>query len=146
MFKTAIAVEVAEIFGYTGTLKPQAIPLDVKIILVGRTFTYHLLQAQDEEFSELFKVKADFDTRMACTSENINDFNCFLGTLCEKERLCHLDATAIAALLSHAMRLSGDQEKLSTQFGALADVVRDLNGGGPEAVERECERLATYFA
>lgn len=111
----------------TKSLRPQPIPLDIKVVLVGRRLLYHLLHAYDEEFPELFKVKADFDTHMARSEENIQDFLAFLGTFCHKENLKHLDGSAVGKVLEHASRLAEDQEKLSTHFGALADIVREAH-------------------
>src|SRR5262249_23257578 len=109
------------------SLRPQPIPLNVKVLLVGRPQLYALLQTYDEEFPELFKVKADFDTRMACTDENISEFLRFLCTLCCNEGLRHMDSSAVAKVLEHAMRLAEDQTKLSTQFGTLADLIREAH-------------------
>jgi lon-related putative ATP-dependent protease len=121
--------DVGERLGYLSakTLRPQPIPLDVKVILVGHPTLYYLLHAYDDEFPELFKVKADFDTRMETNSKNIRDFIAFLCTLCEKERLKHLDAGAIGKMLEYASRRAEDQQKLSTHFGALADLVREAH-------------------
>jgi lon-related putative ATP-dependent protease len=111
----------------TKSLRPQPIPLSIKVVLVGRPLYYYLLHTYDEEFPELFKVKADFDTRMARSEENIQDFVAFLSTFCNKEKLKHLDGAAVAKLLEHSSRLVEDQEKLSTHFGALADIIREAN-------------------
>jgi lon-related putative ATP-dependent protease len=121
--------ELGERLGFIATksLRPQPIPLDVKVVLVGHPIFYYLLHAYDEEFPELFKVKADFDTRMDASPENIRDFLKFLCTFCQKERLKHLDNTAVAKLLEHAARLAEDQQKLSTHFGAIADIIREAN-------------------
>jgi len=121
--------ELGERLGFIATksLRPQPIPLDVKVVLVGHPIFYYLLHAYDEEFPELFKVKADFDTRMDNSPENIQDFLKFLCTFCQKERLKHLDNTAVAKLLEHAARLAEDQQKLSTHFGAIADIIREAN-------------------
>ncbi len=121
--------EISERLGYVATksLRPQPIPINIKVVLVGRPLLYYLLHAHDEEFPELFKVKADFDTRMAGNAENIRDFLAFLHTFCNKEGLKHLEATAVAKLLEHSARLAEDQEKLSTHFGALADIIREAN-------------------
>ena len=121
--------EMGERLGYVSTksLRPQPIQLNVKVIIVGHPTTYYLLHAYDDEFSELFKVKADFDTRMDCTKQNIHDFISFLCTLCRKENLKHLDASAIGKMLEYAARRAEDQEKLSTHFGAIADLVREAH-------------------
>ncbi len=121
--------EIGERLGYLATksLRPQPIPVNIKVMLVGRPLLYYLLHAYDEEFPELFKVKADFDTRMDCSAENVRDFLAFLPTFCNKEKLKHLDATAVAKLLEHSARLAEDQEKLSAHFGTLADIIREAN-------------------
>lgn len=109
----------------TKSLRPQPMPLHVKVVLIGRPLLYGLLHAYDDEFSELFKVKADFDTEMPSTDKNVRDFVSFLTMLCKKEKLASLDAGAVAKILEHAARLAEDQAKLSTHFGAIADVVRE---------------------
>jgi lon-related putative ATP-dependent protease len=121
--------EMGERLGFLATksLRPQPIPLDIKVLLVGRPLIYYMLYAFDEEFPELFKVKADFDIRMDADDENIRDFVSFLCTLCEKENLKHIEDGAMGKLLEHAARLADDQEKLSTHFGAIADLVREAN-------------------
>lgn len=123
--------DIGERLGFMATksLRPQPIPLSIKVVLVGRPLLYYLLHTYDEGFPELFKVKADFDTRMARSEENIQDFVAFLSTFCNKEKLKHLDGAAVAKLLEHSSRLVEDQEKLSTHFGALADIIREANFG-----------------
>ncbi len=111
----------------TKSLRPEPVGFDIKVVLIGHPMLYYLLHAYDEEFPELFKVKADFDTRMDCIDENIQDFLVFLSTFCQKENLKSLDSGAVARLLEHAARLAEDQEKLSTHFGALVDVVREAH-------------------
>ncbi len=119
--------ELSESMGMTVTksLRPEAIPLDIKIILVGRPVFYYMLHSHDEEFPELFRVKADFDTSMTRNQNNIHDFISFLSMLCCKEQLKHLDGGAIAKMLEYASRFAEDREKLSTHFGAMADIVRE---------------------
>jgi lon-related putative ATP-dependent protease len=121
--------EIGERLGYMAikSLRPQPIPLNLKVLLVGRPLLYYLLYAYDEEFPELFKVKADFDTRMDRSDENIQELLAFLYTFCNKEKLKHLDSGAVAKLLEHSSRLAEDQEKFSTHFGALADIIREAN-------------------
>jgi len=121
--------EIGERLGFltTKSLRPQPIPLDVKVVLVGRPLLYYWLYWLDEEFAELFKVKADFDVRMDATEENVRDFVAFLCTLCRKERLKHFDLGGAVKVLEYATRLAEDQQKLSTHFGAIADLVREAN-------------------
>jgi len=121
--------DLGERMGFVATksLRPQPIPLDVKVVLVGRPLLYYLLHSLDDEFPELFKVKADFDNQMERSDDSVQDFLRFLCTFCKKEDLKPLDAEAVAKLLEHGSRLADDQEKLSTHFGNLADVVREAH-------------------
>jgi lon-related putative ATP-dependent protease len=121
--------EAQERIGFvtTKSLKPEPIPLDVKVILIGDPILYQKLYTLDKEFSELFKVKADFDTTMERTDENMKQYAAFVCTLCQKEKLKHLDGSGLAKLIEHSSRLAEDQTKLSTQFAEIADIVREAN-------------------
>lgn len=121
--------EVAERLGLAATrsLRPQPVPLSVKILLVGRPLYYHLLHAYDESFPELFKVSADFDTQMGRSEEDVRAFLSFLSGFCGKESLLPLDAGAAAKVIEHASRLAEDREKLTIRLGALTDVVREAH-------------------
>ena len=125
-----IAIEEAgERLGFIATksLSPEPIPLETKVILIGNPALYHLLFAYDEDFNELFKVKADFDTRMDWTEENIKTYAASLWSLCCRERLRHMDAGAVAKVIEHSSRLAEDQEKLSTRFIEISDIMREAN-------------------
>jgi lon-related putative ATP-dependent protease len=125
-----IAIEdVGEKLGFaiTKSLRPEAIPLEVKVILIGRPDVYQLLLAYDENYNELFKVKADFDAQMARTQENMQNYVAFVSALCKNEKLHHLDCSALTRLVEHGSRLVEDQEKLSTHFGEIADVIREAS-------------------
>ena len=109
------------------SLSPQPIPLDVKVVLIGQPDTYQVLFKFDPEFRELFKVKADFDYTMEKNEENIQNYGRFFCGLVEQEKLKHLEATAIARMVEHGCRLAEDQDKLTTQFGLVADVIREAH-------------------
>ncbi|MFC1878795.1 Lon protease family protein, partial [Chloroflexota bacterium] len=111
----------------TKTLRPEPIPLDIKVILIGRPDLYKMLFSLDDKFIELFKVKADFDTRMPRSEAHIKEYASFVCTLCENEGLIHLDQGALARVIEHASRLADDQEKMSTRFGEIADVIREAS-------------------
>jgi lon-related putative ATP-dependent protease len=119
--------EAAERLGLTmaKSLRPEPVPLQVKVALIGDPLVHYLLSLHDPDFRELFKVKAEFDSKMERTPDNVRQYASFVCTLCEKERLLHLDGTAVAALVEHSSRLAGDQEKLSTKFSDIADLVRE---------------------
>jgi len=104
-------------------MRPEAMPMDVKVVLIGDGYVYQLLAAYDEEFWELFRVKADFDYQMDRTQVNSEAFACFISSCCADEKLQHFDATGVAKVLEFAARSVADQEKLSARFGQLKDVV-----------------------
>jgi len=108
-------------------MRPEPIKVDVKIALIGSPLLHYLLYVYDEDFRKLFKVKADFDTQMDRTSENLAQYAYFIKSCCDREGLRHLDRSAVAAIVEYSSRLAGDQTKLSTQFGEISDVVREAN-------------------
>jgi predicted ATP-dependent protease len=121
----------------TKSLRPEPIPLDVKVILIGRADLYGLLLDYDDQFRELFKVKADFDSQMAHSQENIREYASFVHRLCENEHLIHLGSSGLARVVEHGSRLVDDQTRLSTRFGELADMLREASYyAGQEKSER----------
>ena len=121
--------EIEERYGFavTKTLKPEPIPLNVKVVLIGDPYLYQQLYMLDREFNELFKVKADFDTTMPRTDDSMIQYAAFVCTLCQKENLKHLDGSGLAKLIEHSSRLAQDQLKLSTRFAEVADIAREAN-------------------
>jgi lon-related putative ATP-dependent protease len=120
--------DATEKYGFsTKSLKPEPIPLDIKVILIGRPDIFQLLLTYETHFSELFKVKAEFDTSMARTPEHVGEYAGFTTMLCNTENLRHLEGSALARLVEHGSRLADDQEKLSTRFSEISDVIREAN-------------------
>lgn len=109
----------------TVAMKPEAIPLDVKVILIGTPYIYYLLYNLDEEYKELFKVKADFDSRMERTADNIDRYASFVASCAKEEELKPFDKTGVAKIIEYSSRLAGHQEKLSTRFSDIADILRE---------------------
>ena len=121
--------EPEERYGFLSvkTIKPQPIPLTAKVILIGDPNIYQLLFSLDPDFRELFKIKAEFDTTMPRTEANIREYASFVCTLCEKESLRHLDSAGLAKVVEYSSRVVEDQQKLSTQFSLVADIIREAN-------------------
>lgn len=121
--------EPGERMGYitTKSIKPESIPLDLKVVLIGTPMVNQILYTQDPDFSELFKVKADFDATMERTGENVRKYSAFVCTLCKKFQLKHLDRSAVAKVVEYGSRLADDQKKLTTRFSLLADVIREAS-------------------
>lgn len=125
----AVVEEAGERLGFITTkgLRPAPIPLNTKVIIVGNPMIYQSLFALDPEFKELFKVKAEFDINMDFNDDNVRNYVSFICSLCSKENLLHLDSSAIAKIIEYGARLAEDQEKLSTKFADIADIIREAN-------------------
>jgi lon-related putative ATP-dependent protease len=137
-----VVEDMGERLGYltTKSLRPEPIPLSVKIVLIGPPHLYYTLYALDEDFRELFKVKAEFDVRMDRSEENVRNYVAFVSALCSREGLRPLDAGAVAKIVEYGSRAVEDQQKLTTRFSEVADIVRAANfwaerDGSPQVVE-----------
>jgi predicted ATP-dependent protease len=105
------------------TLRPEPIPLDVKVVLVGTPDLYHLLYALDEEFEKLFKIRADFDVVMDRTPETQHEYARAIAAICRRCGLCDFDRSAVASVLEYSARLAASQDKLSTRFNEVVEVI-----------------------
>ncbi len=104
-------------------LKPQPMPIEVKIILIGDAMLYQLLSMYDEEFWELFRVKADFNFEVDKTRENMFSFAAFISGCCEDCEIKHFDPGGVAKMMEYASRMVADQERLSSRFAQLKELV-----------------------
>jgi lon-related putative ATP-dependent protease len=111
----------------TITLDPEPVPLDVKVILLGDAETYYLLSEADPEFRELFKVAADFDSRMKRTDERVLALARLLAGLARRENLRPLDRTGVARIVERAGRLADHSGKLTAHMGSLTDLAREAD-------------------
>lgn len=104
-------------------LKPQPIPVDIKVILVGNTQIYQLLYEYEEDFRKLFKVKVDFDEEMERSEENILKLSAFISGFCRKEETLHFDRSGVARVVEYASWLVEDQNKLTTRFNDIVEIL-----------------------
>ena len=105
------------------SLKPEPIPLNVKVIIIGDANIYHTLLSVDSDFRKLFKIKVEFEETAPINEENVNKLARFVHTFCEQEGLPPLNKSAMARIVEYASRLAGDNDKLSTRFTEIAQVV-----------------------
>lgn len=108
----------------TRSLQPEPIPLETKVIVVGDPQIYYLLYNLDPDFKELFKVKADFETRMDWNGDNLRKYAQFIGTVCREEGLRHFDASGVGKVVEFGARQAAHRDKLATQFGDVVDLLR----------------------
>jgi lon-related putative ATP-dependent protease len=111
----------------TVTLKPEPIPVRVKVILIGTPYIYSLLNAYDEDFRKLFKIKVDFDVEMDRTPENLKRYAAFICHICQNEGLIHFDPTGVARVVDYSSRLAEDKKKLSTRFNEIVEVLYEAS-------------------
>lgn len=109
------------------TLKPEAINIDVKVILIGNPYIYQLLYHYDEEFKKLFKVKADFDVEMKRNDENIKKFAAFVSCICRREDIKHFTSGAVARLVEYSSKITGKKDKMSTRFNQILEILYEAN-------------------
>ncbi|MDW7650174.1 MAG: ATP-binding protein [Bacillota bacterium] len=123
------------------TLRPQAIPVSVKVIMIGNPYLYQTLYHLDEDFRKYFKVKADFDTEMDASRENMTEMASFVATHTQRENVRHFDRTAVAKLVEYSSRLADHQKKLSTRFNEIVEIIYEADAwaemAGKEIVSNE---------
>lgn len=111
----------------TTSLNPDPIPLDVKVILIGSLDIYQILYHYDEDFRKLFKIKVDFDVEMDANLENMSRLASFIHTHCKEHQLLPFDRTAVAKIVEYSSRLAGHQEKMSTRFNQLVEIIYEAD-------------------
>lgn len=105
------------------SLKPEPIPLNLKVILIGNSNIYQTLLAMDSDFRKLFKIKVEFEESAEINENNLNKLAQIIHGFCEHEGLPHLDKEAMAKLVEYGSKLAGSHNKVSTRFDNLIQVV-----------------------
>lgn len=104
-------------------LRPEPLPFNAKVVLIGHEWYYRLLTIWDEDFRDLFKVKADFDYQMEGKEETIRSFACFIKKCCREDHLLPFDRSGVGKVLEYAARRVSHKKKLTTQFGFIHDIL-----------------------
>lgn len=105
-------------------MRPEPIPLDLKVIITGDEMLYRAFTSLDyEDFWDLFKVKAEFDSRIDITPENLDAYAAFICRTCEEEKLLSFDSGGVARVMEYSARTVADQTKLSSRFGQIKDLL-----------------------
>ena len=107
------------------SLKPEPIPLDLNVILIGSEEIYQTLLAMDPNFKKLFKIKIEFAEDAPLTEENVLLLARFMHSFCEREHLPQLDKEAVARMIEYASKLADDKRKLSTRFNDLSQIISE---------------------
>ncbi|MBI2854237.1 MAG: AAA family ATPase [Chloroflexi bacterium] len=116
-----------EQFGFIApqVLRPEPMPIDVKFVLIGDPMLYQMLAAYDEDFWEIFRVKADFDFEVDRNENNMMDYAAFISGCCEKCKARHFDPSGVAKVIEHSSRMVSDREKMSSRFGFIKELIEE---------------------
>lgn len=116
---------IRELGGTTAvpTLQPEPIPAQLKVIMIGNDYYYDVLSQYDAEFDKSFKIRADFDYEMPRTDENICKIAQFIKGFVEREHTLEFDVSAVCAIIEHSSRSASRQDKLSTRFNYLSEIL-----------------------
>jgi lon-related putative ATP-dependent protease len=137
--KRSLRTQVMEIQGdpysffFTTALKPEKIPVNVKVIMIGEPEIYDLLHWYEEDFRKVFKIKADFDTSMDNTASNLKKVTGFISRICSQESLLPCDPSGLLAIAKLAIRWGGRKKKLTAQFERISDLLREANFNARES-------------
>ncbi len=108
-------------------IKPEPLPFNVKVVLIGEPHIYRYLWQMDEDFKKIFKIKAEFDSTMKFDRHHVIDYYKFLRRLVEEEDLLPFDKSGMQAVAEYGRRLAGRRDRLTTRFTAISDIIREAN-------------------
>ena len=124
-----IKIEAYDPFAFftISAMQPEAAPMRTKVVAMGPPWLYYMLYAYDPDFAQLFKIKADFGEEMDATEAHQASYAHYIAHVCRDEQLRSCDRSGVEAMIEYGMRRVADQDKLTSQFGAVADLLREAN-------------------
>ncbi len=111
----------------TKTLKPEPIPLQVKILLIGEPYIYHLLYMGDQDFPKMFKVKAELDDQIDLEEAPLKDYIQYIARYCRERKLLPVHKSGAARLIEYSSELTGRNFKLSLQLTEINDLMQEAH-------------------
>jgi lon-related putative ATP-dependent protease len=111
----------------TASLRPEPIPLEVKVILLGSYAPFEVLQNYDSKFNKIFKVRADFDYEVTRDDQTIQQYAQFIARVCQEEGLLPLTPDGVAAIVEFGEKYVGHQHKLSLRFGPIVGIIKEAD-------------------
>lgn len=106
-------------------LRPEPIPIEIKVVLTGEPDIYQLLAAYDPDFWEIVKVRADLNHQVGLNNDILHAYSQFVCGVCNENKLKHFSAEGVLAVIEHSMRIVDHQSKLSARFGLLVDLIHE---------------------
>jgi lon-related putative ATP-dependent protease len=113
-------------FGTT-SLRPEPIPLEVKVVLIGSYHLFQLLQNNDSKFNKIFKVRADFDHEVKRNEDTMQQYARFIARVCKEDNLLPLSPKGVAAIVAYGEKQVADKDKLSLRFGSIQGVLKEAD-------------------
>ena len=114
-------------FFTVSALKPEPVQVDLKVVMIGDPMIYYLLYERDEDFKKIFKVRADFDWEMPLSRKGIRQYASLIAKVCADENLMAFDKSGVAAVVEYGARVAGRQDRLTTLFNEISDVLREAH-------------------
>ena len=127
-------------------IKPEPIPIKVKVILIGEPRIYRLLWQLDEDFKKVFKIKAEFDSEIKSDKKHLQSYFEFVKKIIDNENLPPFDISGLQAVAEFGMRLSGKRGRLTTRFTLIADIIRESSNCARGRKSKTVERIDVYEA
>ena len=121
--------DLGELYGLfsTRSIRPEPIPLNIKIVLTGDPYLFELLHVYDDRFAKLFKVKAHMDDRVDRKQETILQSAQLIGNICREQNLRHVDRTGVSRILEYSMERTEDRDKLTLELGDISDLIKEAD-------------------
>lgn len=133
--------DLSEEFVASHDLRPQPMPIEFKVILCGNYLLYYLLSKLDPEFLNLFKVKVDFDSKIDRNEKTLRAYGSFVQQYCKENNFLSFDSQAIAKVVEYGARLAEDQTKLSSNFQAIRELIRESDFWARKEGHKEVQAL-----
>lgn len=111
----------------TSSLRPEPIPLDVKVVLLGSYSLFQTLQNHDSKFNKIFKVRADFDYEVERNQDTVKQYAQFIARTCKQENLLPLSPKGVAAVVEFGEKQISDKDKLSLRFGQIQGILKEAD-------------------
>ncbi len=108
-------------------MRPEPMPINVKIVLLGGAFLYEALSMHDEDFWEIFKVKAEFNSEIEKTERNMLDYAAFIAGCCQESGVRHFEPSGVAKVIEYSSRIVADQERLSSRFAQIKEWIEEAD-------------------
>ncbi len=106
-------------------IKPEAMPMDVKVVMIGQSDIYEMLWHWDDDFKRIFKIKAEFDSVVKFNKQNTLQYFEFVRKITDAEGLAQFELSAMQAVTEYGQRISGQRNKLTSKFTLIADLIRE---------------------